>query len=252
MHPLSTEHPSLITALDIASVRLRLLRYRPLGTAVAIASAIAVGGLSWWLGASECLSLVYLVPVVLSGLWLGALSAVVVAGVASAAFFLSAHALQPAAPLLPVAWAGITKLVIFVAMGLMVARMHRSQKRLAEATHRLVGLVDRERLLARTDPHTGLPNFRALLEYLSRETDRCRRLKRPLFQSHNLARGGERYRVYSLTREIGTITGKTPPARSLLRERPRIWARSEPTGYRCRNLSSLSRHTRNAREGTAS
>jgi diguanylate cyclase (GGDEF)-like protein len=147
---------------------------------VAMTAAVLVGVLAWWLRSSESFVLVYLAPVVIAAWWLGPTSAVLVASTAAAAFGVSTHALQPTLPLVMVLWESFTHLTIFVALGLTVARMHHSQERLAEATARLADMVDRERLLARTDPHTGLPNFRALLEYLGSEIERSRQLRRRL------------------------------------------------------------------------
>jgi diguanylate cyclase (GGDEF)-like protein len=74
-----------------------------------------------------------------------------------------------------VAWNTLSLLVIFVAVGWLVGRVRRDRDSILAANQRLSELLDSEARLARTDPITELPNWRAFDERLGVEIARARR-----------------------------------------------------------------------------
>ncbi len=142
-----------------------------------------VAGLEWLdeiSGPEVGFSLFYLVPVVLSAWLLGASLAALVGGAAALAWFAAELAWRPMESLPAVVWNSATRLLIFVAIGWLVARVRRDREAILAANRRLGELLDRESSLARTDPLTELPNYRAFEERLGHELARARRSGKPL------------------------------------------------------------------------
>jgi len=132
-----------------------------------------VGLLDLATGPDYGLSIVYLVPVVLAGVLRGPRAGAAI-GCEAAGLWLWAEALtHTQAPALANAWNGLSRLVIYVAMGVGAGVMRADRERLKE-------LARRERELARTDPVTGLGNRRAFDEQLKADLARARRDERPL------------------------------------------------------------------------
>ncbi len=150
------------------------------GLAGAFAAIAGVGWLDYATGPDYGVSLLYLVPVLACGWWLGLRVAAVSAIAASVAWFL-ADALLYGPEHLPVSlWNGITRVVIFCSMGFLISRLRIDQERLAVLNAQLQDSAAREAGLARTDPLTGLPNSRAFLETVATVAAQSRRAGLPL------------------------------------------------------------------------
>lgn len=128
-----------------------------------------VGLVDWATGPHIGLSLFYLAPVTWSGWALGRRMAVISAMSAAAVWFLAEVAWPHDYPLAISIWNAVTRTVIFVALGVLLARVRADRHRLEEANAVLQARAVRESLLARTDPTTGLANRRAFSEALAAE-----------------------------------------------------------------------------------
>ncbi len=158
----SDEQNRMSTTVRSDSVRPRW----KLGAQTALAGlALAIVGLGWidfLTGPDIGFSLFYLIPIVLAGWYLGARPAAALATEAAIAWFW-AELLWKGEALAGVSvWNGITRLGIYLAMGLLTAKVRRDHLIMAE-------LLERSERLARTDPLTGLPNSRCFFEYLHEE-----------------------------------------------------------------------------------
>ncbi|HOX42508.1 MAG TPA: diguanylate cyclase [Myxococcota bacterium] len=160
--------------------RVRRLAFRIGGMLLAL---LALAGLEWLnetTGPDYALSFLYLAPVGLTAWWFGRAAAVVVGLCAAAAWFLSELAWRPIDTPMAVLWNTLSLLVIFVSVGLLVGRIRRDREAILAANRRLSELLASEATLARTDPITELPNWRAFEEQLGREIARARRIGQPL------------------------------------------------------------------------
>jgi diguanylate cyclase (GGDEF)-like protein len=126
------------------------------------------------------LALVYLVPVIACGWWLGAASAGTVAAVAGVAFFVADSLSRDPTTLQAATWNALTKLTIFLSLGIGAARVRDARDRLTVANLRLEEMLAREATLARTDALTMLPNLRSFFDYVRTEVSRRQRHRRPL------------------------------------------------------------------------
>jgi diguanylate cyclase (GGDEF)-like protein len=125
-----------------------------------------IGWLDYETGPEIGLSLLYLVPVALSG-WFGGVSSAVIVGCFAGATWLGADLAwrnNDTAVAISI-WNAFTRFVIYVSEGVFIALLHRDREQLKR-------LAARESLLARTDSSTGLPNARAFLERAERELQR--------------------------------------------------------------------------------
>jgi diguanylate cyclase (GGDEF)-like protein len=118
-------------------------------------------------------SLLYLLPVVAVAWRWGFRFAVAAACLSGSARFTAALLGRGLGMLPMVLWNSMNHLLVFLATGLVVALLRREREHLAD-------LLSRESGLARTDPITGLPNWRSLVEHLRREISRSRRHDQPL------------------------------------------------------------------------
>lgn len=118
----------------------------------------AIGWLDYETGPDIGLSLLYLIPVAVSG-WFGGVAAAVVVGCFAGASWLAADiAWRESDTAVAISlWNAFTRFVIYVSEGVFIALLRRDREKLKR-------LVTRESLLARTDASTGLPNARAFLE----------------------------------------------------------------------------------------
>ncbi len=139
-----------------------------LGSSVAVAAIFVIGWIDYISGPEIGFSLFYLVPVLLSGYWLGRRSAVVSALASSAAWFCAEIAANSRFSTEVVAWNGFTRSMIFLTIGVMTAVLRRDRRRLQE-------LLEQANESARTDPLTGLPNLRAFQESIDKALARARR-----------------------------------------------------------------------------
>lgn len=147
---------------------------RALATLLLSAVILFLGWLDYTTGPDIGFSVFYLLPVVAAGWRLGSFSAGLTAGLAGAAWIAADVAAgNPERPLMLIAWNGFTRVVIYGIVGFLTSRLRTDREHLRD-------LLDREKLLARTDPITDLPNYRGFVERLLTETSRCRRTGEPL------------------------------------------------------------------------
>ena len=146
-----------------------------MGTAIAL---LAVGLIGWTdlrTGPDLGFSLFYLVPIVACGWRYGHRVASIVATASAIAWFSADWAFRPDEALPVTIWNAITRLLIYGGVGWLTARVIADRRRLTTTNERLRELVDGEAHAARTDPLTGLPNWRGLKEHLERDMRRARR-----------------------------------------------------------------------------
>lgn len=118
-----------------------------------VAMAALIGMADVLTGRVIGLSLFYLVPVVTAGWFLGRNHAVAVAAVAGLAALVADAHWQEIEDWDVATWNGLTRLGIFIAMGVLMARVRADQRRTRQ-------LLDDAVHLATTDALTGLPNSR--------------------------------------------------------------------------------------------
>ncbi len=138
----------------------------------------AIGWLDYATGADLSFALFYLVPIAVAGLWLNRSSALGVALACAAAWAAADFAWRGVTPV--AAWNAFTRLGIFVAAALMLARLRVDRRQLLALHEQLQARLAREQQLARTDPVTELPNSRAFHESLERALERARRSDLPV------------------------------------------------------------------------
>jgi len=125
-------------------------------------------------------SLFYVLPVAAAGWFLGLVPSIILAAVATTGWFLADQSYWGWETPAIGAWNAVTRLIIFGSLGVGAARLRLEHAALLEANEQLGQLLDLESRVARTDPKTGLPNSRHLLEQLGREMSRSRREGRPI------------------------------------------------------------------------
>ncbi len=140
-----------------------------------LGATVLIGGVDFRTGKDLSLSLLYLVPVAAAALAVGATGAVAAAVVAGSSSLIADVAFG--GDVRVSVWNAFTRTAIFVATGLLVARVRADRSR-------MTGLLEREKELARTDPLTGLSNSRGFLERLMTEASRSRRAGRPLCMAY--------------------------------------------------------------------
>lgn len=147
--------------------------------ALALVAITAIGWFDWVTG-DVAMSLVYLLPVVAAAWWAGRAAAAITALAAGVAWFVADVALRPPDHLALSAWNGVTRLVTFGLVGMLIARSRRDARQLAALNASSNELYRREVELARTDSLTGMPNARAFRDALDAALARARRNGTPL------------------------------------------------------------------------
>ncbi len=128
-------------------------RLRRVFILIAAESAIiAIGFVDYLTGPEIGFSLFYIPPIVVAAWFYGRREAVLLALTAAAACWFVADYLI-GVPLLLSLWNGLTRLVIYISLGILIAMLAEDRRR--------------EALLARTDSITGLANSRAFREALT-------------------------------------------------------------------------------------
>ncbi len=122
----------------------------------------AIGWVDYITGPDAGLSLLYIIPVIASGWWLGYRSALTTAALAAGSWLLADLPWHPQDYLAVSLWNTFTRLVMYISLGVLTARVRLDRNRLAEINARLEGLLAQETALARTDALTHLPNPPAL------------------------------------------------------------------------------------------
>jgi diguanylate cyclase (GGDEF)-like protein len=116
-------------------------------------------------------SLFYAAAVSAAGWWLGRRYAGVAAVLAAAGWIYADIERRPPGQMRFTVWNGFTRLAIFLAVGLLTARVRSDTRRLRRSRR----VLEEESLRARTDPTTELPNAAGFLEQLDRELSDARR-----------------------------------------------------------------------------
>lgn len=148
--------------------------WQPVGIVGAmIVVVVALGWVDFITGPDIGMSLFYLAPVSAAGWWVGRRGALAVSLVASGAWFAADLLARAETSYALSLWNGGTRLFIFGALGLLLARVRVDQRTLE-------GLLERERTLARTDALTGLSNRRAFVGMMEVEIARSKREGRVL------------------------------------------------------------------------
>jgi diguanylate cyclase (GGDEF)-like protein len=155
-----------------------VVRFRPaasspiVGGLLGLVAIAAIGLLDVVTGPRVGLSLLYILPVIAAGWYLGLPAAIALALAAATAW--TAAILYGGGDAGAVAvWNGFTRLVLYGFIGVAVALIRHDRERLRE-------LVARAEALARTDALTGLANTRAFRERLSNELPRLARVPAPV------------------------------------------------------------------------
>ncbi|HSP35619.1 MAG TPA: diguanylate cyclase [Thermoanaerobaculia bacterium] len=141
---------------------------------IALALILAVGWIDYVTGPEIGMSLLYLIPIALVA-WTGGLEALVCAIVGAGCWFAADLPWHTPDYVKISAWNGFTRVVMFGSVAFLVHRVRIDRDALLYVNVQLADAVRREASLARTDQLTGLPNSRAFLEYLFRETARVAR-----------------------------------------------------------------------------
>ena len=145
------------------------------GATAALSAVALIGWVDLRTGPDLGFSLFYLVPIVACGWLYGHRVAAIVATASGIAWFLADWAFRPEEALPVTLWNATTRLLIYGGVGWLTARVHADRRRLTVANERLRDLLDVQSTAARTDPLTGLPNWRGLKEHLERDMERARR-----------------------------------------------------------------------------
>lgn len=159
-------------------------RHRPpaaehLTTLVTIGLIALIGWIDLATGHEIGFSLFYLVPIVVTGWWRPGRKVIAVAAAAAAAWFVADYSLRTEHYLPISLWNGLTRLVMYLAVGILVSRTRLDRDQMNELNRRLKDLLDAERETARTDRLTGLPNNRFFMELLHRQFAKWRRHPEP-------------------------------------------------------------------------
>jgi diguanylate cyclase (GGDEF)-like protein len=140
-------------------------RRPPLWLAAAAGAILLVGWLDSRVEADVDLSLLYSAAVLGAGWWLGRRYAVIAAVLASAPWTFFDLQRRPPEDVRYVLWAGLTRLVLFLFVGLATARVRADRRRLRRSRR----VLEEEIVRARTDLPTELLNARGFIERIDRE-----------------------------------------------------------------------------------
>lgn len=125
-----------------------------------------IGWIDYASGPDIGMSLLYLVPIVVSAWYGGVAPGVLIACFAGASWLAADLAWRENDTAIAISlWNAFTRFVIYISQAVFVAVMRRDREKLRR-------LAIYEGTLARTDSNTGLPNSRALLERADRELKR--------------------------------------------------------------------------------
>ena len=145
--------------------------------------ALLTVGLVGWVdmltGPDWGFSLFYLVPVIAVAYRSQGLPVIAVAVAAGVSWGISDALCRSTVHWPNAIWNTGTRLAIYVGVGLLVARVRAQRRALQSANLRLEAALHLERVVARTDPLTGLLNWNGFAEVLRREVARCQRSGAP-------------------------------------------------------------------------
>lgn len=139
------------------------------------AVVLAIGWFDYVTGPEIGMSLLYLLPVIVTGWRLGPLAGSTNASFAALNWFVADAVWYPVEHMPISAWNGFTRLVIFLSFALASHRLRFDREELMALNERLRAALEREQSLARTDALTGLANLLAFRERLNAELPRVTR-----------------------------------------------------------------------------
>jgi diguanylate cyclase (GGDEF)-like protein len=137
----------------------------PLWLAAAAGALIFAGWLDSRTQPDVDLSLFYAAVVAGAGWWLGRRYAAIAAVLAAVSWTLADLGRRPPSDARFAVWNGLTRLALFLFIGLAVARVHADRRRLRRSRR----VLEEEILRARTDLPTELSNARGFLERIDRD-----------------------------------------------------------------------------------
>lgn len=140
---------------------------------VALPFILLIGWVDFNTGPEVALSLLYLVPIVAVAWWGAGRDALVCAIVAALAAAFGDAPWRSQLGLEVLLWNAFSRFVIFTSGAILVSNLRRKQKDLSTVNVEQKRAYGREAMLARTDALTGLPNFRAFVEAIQRDSARA-------------------------------------------------------------------------------
>ena len=143
-----------------------------------VACIAGFGVLDYLTGPDVGFSLFYLAPIVWSGWYIGGSASVTLAAAASISWLVADIAWHGVT--IVALWNGFTRVGIYFSMAWLTSRLRMEQHQLQAANAKLQVLLDQEKVLARTDPLTGLANRRQFIDDLKPAIARSHRTDMPL------------------------------------------------------------------------
>lgn len=150
-----------------------------LGLGFALLAVALVGWLDTLTGPDWGFSLFYLLPVAGFAYRARKPTAAFVAVAAGVSWGISDAVCRPNHSAALLAWNAGSRLAIYVAVALLIVHVRAQRRALQNVNLRLEAALHLERVVARTDPLTGLLNWNGFAEVLRREVARCERSRTP-------------------------------------------------------------------------
>jgi diguanylate cyclase (GGDEF)-like protein len=150
----------------------------PIVAALLVGSVVVIGVADYLTGPDVGFSLFYLAPIVWCAWHINRVMSFALVALASG-FWLAAEIAWRGVSLVSF-WNGFTRIGIYLGMAWLTSRLRAEQRQLHELNARLQVMLDHEKLLARTDSLTTLPNRRLFIDELKRATARSHRLSAPV------------------------------------------------------------------------
>jgi len=138
---------------------------KPARMVLFIAAIALIGWIDFQTGPDIGFSLFYLIPVIAAGWFEGVGIAVIVAGSASVAWFLAEYFWHPT-QMVVTSWNGFTRLAIYMAMGILMAKLHAEREQLRKANAELEAFT----VSASHDLRSPLVHIGSYAEMLQRRT----------------------------------------------------------------------------------
>ena len=151
---------------------------RPLISLLLAGCVVLIGIGDYLTGPNVGFSLFYLVPIVWSAWHIDRATSFALVALAST-FWLGSEVAWRGVNVISL-WNGFTRIGIYLGMAWLTGRLRAEQQQLHDINARLQAMLDHERLLARTDSLTTLPNRRLFVDELKRATARSHRINAPL------------------------------------------------------------------------
>jgi diguanylate cyclase (GGDEF)-like protein len=151
---------------------------RPLASLLLAGCVVLIGIGDYLTGPDVGFSLFYLAPIVWSAWYIDRGTSLALVALAST-FWLGAEIAWRGVNVISF-WNGFTRIGIYLGMAWLTGRLRDEQRQLHEINAKLQAMLDHERLLARTDALTTLPNRRLFVDELKRASARSHRTNAPL------------------------------------------------------------------------